>query len=143
SCLFRFDYQFFAALDASFFRVGVDLGKVTKIFEAFLGRLDAHGIEHITGCDQNFTADYFIFGAGVSDNVDPLHERAITLLDLVMDIDQAGPGGSSLRQNHKIDISSATVGVRDRFRSEERRVGKECRTLESCNKQKKAYEMIW
>ena len=33
-----------------------------------------------------------------------------------MDVDQAGPGRSPLRQNHKIDISPAAVGIRDRFR---------------------------
>ena len=108
--------QIFTAGYVRIFRISFDFRKITQILKTFLGRVHANSVEDISRRDKHFATNHLVLGACVTDNIDSLQERAVPLLDFIMHVDPSRTGRRAFRQNHKIDITAAAVGIRKRLR---------------------------
>ena len=103
------------AWNARVLRVGIDFLEVAEILQPLLTDVDAGGVEDIARQDDDFTAQHLVFGAGISCDVDSLDKGAGAFRDDVGEIDHAGSGGSSLRNQIDIDITAGAVAIDDRL----------------------------
>ena len=113
SLFLHLDDEVLASVYTRIFRIRFDLRKITEVIQPLFGRLDPDAIHDVAGRDQDFPADHFVFGAGISDNGDALHEGGPALLDLIMDVDPALTRRDPLRDYLQVHVAAGSVGVRD------------------------------
>ena len=108
--------EIFTARYLRIFRVSFDLCKITEVLQALFGRVHTNRVEDISRRNQNLATNHLVLGACVTGNIDPVHKRAVALLDLIMHIDPGRTGRGAFGQNHQIDITAAPVSVGNCFR---------------------------
>src|SRR5206468_1676416 len=81
--------EIFTARYLRIFRVSFDLCKITEVLQALFGRVHTNRVEDISRRNQNLATNHLVLGACVTGNIDPVHKRAVALLDLIMHIDIA------------------------------------------------------
>src|SRR5260370_34247969 len=108
--------EIFATGYVRIFRISFDFRKITQIIKTFLSRRHANGVEDMSRRNDYFATNHLVLGACITDNIDSLQERAVPLLDFIMHVDPSSTGRCAFRQNHKIDITAAAVGIRNRLR---------------------------
>src|SRR5207244_76322 len=103
------DRQIFAPGYVCLFRISLNFCEVAYVIQTFLGDIYPNSVKHISRRNEDFAADYLVFGARVALDIDSVYKRADAFLDFIVHVDLRGSGRLAFRQNDKIDVPAAAV----------------------------------
>ena len=111
---FLFDQHIDVAVSAARGRaVGLDFAEVLQTFEAGLGGLELHRVEHVAGLERNFAADDLVLGLGVAGDVDAANLETGAFVDAVDDVDAVGSGVADVGAHGGIGVSTRSIVAAD------------------------------
>ena len=105
------DRQIFPAGYVCLFRIRLDFCEVAQVLQTFLRYIYPNSVKDISRRDEDFAADYLVFGARVALDIDSVYKRADAFLDFIVHVDLRGSGRLAFRQNDKIDVPAAAVRI--------------------------------
>ena len=91
----------------------MDFAEVLQAFEAGLGGLELHRVEHVAGLERNFAADDLVLGLGVAGDVDTANLETGAFVDAVDDVDAVGSGVADVGAHGGIGVSTRSIVAAD------------------------------
>ena len=91
----------------------MDFAEVLQAFEAGLGGLELHRVEHVAGLERDFAADDLVLGLGVAGDVDAANFETGAFVDAVDDVDAVGSGIADVGAHGGISVSTRSIVAAD------------------------------